>query len=73
MISEKYWMDAGVGSRDTAFTGDVRKLFAASRARRKQLVVVASSGHGTQLLDTSWAPASFRSRLLGFVAASFAR
>jgi pimeloyl-ACP methyl ester carboxylesterase len=58
----------GVGSRDTAFTGDIRKLYAGSAAKRKQLLVVPSSGHGTQLLDTSWAPASFRTRLLAFIA-----
>jgi pimeloyl-ACP methyl ester carboxylesterase len=63
----------GVGSKDTAFTGDVRKLYADSAAKRKQLVVVQSSGHGTQLLDTSWAPASFRTRLLVFIAAAFRR
>jgi pimeloyl-ACP methyl ester carboxylesterase len=63
----------GVGSKDTAFTGDVRKLYADSAAKRKELVVVQSSGHGTQLLDTSWAPASFRTRLLVFIAAAFRR
>jgi pimeloyl-ACP methyl ester carboxylesterase len=60
----------GVGSKDTAFTGEMRKLYAASAARRKQLLVVGSSGHGTQLLDTSWAPASFRAKLLAFVASA---
>jgi pimeloyl-ACP methyl ester carboxylesterase len=60
----------GVGSRDTAFTGDIRKLYADSAAKKKQLLVVPSSGHGTQLLDTSWAPVSFRTKLLAFVAAS---
>ena len=60
----------GVGSRDTAFTGDIRKLYANSAAKKKQLLVVPSSGHGTQLLDTSWAPVSFRTKLLAFVAAS---
>ena len=34
----------GVGSRDTAFTGDIRKLYADSAAKKKQLLVVASSG-----------------------------
>jgi pimeloyl-ACP methyl ester carboxylesterase len=63
----------GVGSRDVSFTGEVRKLAAASASKRKQLVVVASSGHGTQLLDPSWAPASFRTKLLAFVAAAFRR
>jgi pimeloyl-ACP methyl ester carboxylesterase len=63
----------GVGSRDVAFTGEVRKLAAASASKRKQLVVVASSGHGTQLLDPSWAPASFRTKLLAFVDAAFRR
>ncbi len=61
----------GVGSRDSAFVDEVRKLDAASAAKRKQLLVVASSGHGTQLLDTSWAPASFRTSLLKFIAAAF--
>jgi hypothetical protein len=51
----------------------VRKLAAASASKRKQLVVVASSGHGTQLLDPSWAPASFRTKLLAFVDAAFRR
>jgi pimeloyl-ACP methyl ester carboxylesterase len=60
----------GVGSRDTAFTGDIRKLYADSAAKQRQLLVVPSSGHGTQLLDTSWAPVSFRTKLLAFIAAS---
>jgi pimeloyl-ACP methyl ester carboxylesterase len=63
----------GVGSRDTAFTDEVRQLARASAAKRKQLLVVSSSGHGTELLDTSWAPASFRARLLAFIAAAFGR
>jgi pimeloyl-ACP methyl ester carboxylesterase len=62
-----------VGSRDTAFVGDVRKLAAATASKRKELVVVPSSGHGTQLLETSWAPPSFRARLLAFIAAAFGR
>jgi pimeloyl-ACP methyl ester carboxylesterase len=61
----------GVGSRDTAFTDEVRQLDRASAAKRKQLLVVSSSGHGTELLDTSWAPASFRTKLLAFIAAAF--
>jgi pimeloyl-ACP methyl ester carboxylesterase len=60
-----------VGSRDTAFVDEMRKMVAATASKRKQLVVVPSSGHGTQLLDTSWAPASFRTKLLAFIAASF--
>jgi pimeloyl-ACP methyl ester carboxylesterase len=63
----------GVGTRDTAFVDEVRKLDAASAAKRKQLVVVASSGHGTQLLETSWAPASFRAKLLAFIRSAFGR
>jgi pimeloyl-ACP methyl ester carboxylesterase len=63
----------GVGTRDTAFVDEVRKLDAASAAKRKQIVVVRSSGHGTQLLDTSWAPASFRTRLLAFIRSAFGR
>jgi pimeloyl-ACP methyl ester carboxylesterase len=63
----------GVGRRDSAFVDEVRKLAAASAAKRKELVVVPSSGHGTELLETSWAPASFRTRLLTFVAAAFAQ
>src|SRR5581483_2401386 len=63
----------GIGSGDSAFVGEVRKLAAASASPRKQLVVVESSGHGTQLLDASWAPASFRQKLLAFVAAAFGR
>ena len=63
----------GVGRRDSAFVDEVRKLAAASAAKRKELVVVPSSGHGTELLETSWAPASFRTRLLAFVAAAFAQ
>ena len=63
----------GVGSRDTAFVGDMRKLDAASAAKRKQLLVVRSSGHGTQLLETSWAPASFRAKLLAFIGLAFGR
>lgn len=62
-----------VGSRDTAFVDEVRKLAAATASKRKELVVVPSSGHGTQLLETSWAPLSFRARLLAFIAAAFGR
>jgi pimeloyl-ACP methyl ester carboxylesterase len=61
----------GVGNRDTAFVDEMRKLSAASAAKRKQLFVVSSSGHGTELLETSWAPASFRTKLLAFIAAAF--
>jgi pimeloyl-ACP methyl ester carboxylesterase len=61
----------GVGNRDTAFVDEMRKLSAASAAKRKQLLVVSSSGHGTELLETSWAPASFRTKLLAFIAAAF--
>ena len=63
----------GVGSRDTAFVGDMRKLDAASAAKRKQLLVVPSSGHGTQLLERSWAPASLRAKLLAFIGSAFGR
>jgi pimeloyl-ACP methyl ester carboxylesterase len=61
----------GVGDRDTAFVGEVRKLAAVSRARQKELLVVSSSGHGTDLLVPSWAPASFRAKLLAFIGAAF--
>jgi pimeloyl-ACP methyl ester carboxylesterase len=61
----------GVGRRDTGFVDEIRKLYAASAARRKQLVVVPSSGHGTQLLDATWAPPSFRAELLAFVVAAY--
>jgi hypothetical protein len=44
---------------------------AASAAKRKQLVVVASSGHGTQLLDPTWGPPSFRAKLPAFVVAAY--
>jgi pimeloyl-ACP methyl ester carboxylesterase len=60
----------GVGTRDTAFVDEMRKLSAASASTQKQLLVVRSSGHGTELLETSWAPASFRARLLAFLAAA---
>jgi pimeloyl-ACP methyl ester carboxylesterase len=63
----------GVGRRDTAFVDEVRKLYVASAAKRKRLLVVASSGHGTELLEPSWAPASFRTKLLAFVEAAFRR
>lgn len=63
----------GVGSRDAPFVHEVRKLYAASAAKRKQLVVVPSSGEGTDLLLSSWAPPSFRAKLLAFVAAAFGR
>jgi pimeloyl-ACP methyl ester carboxylesterase len=61
----------GVGSRDALLVDEVRKLYAASAAKRKQLVVVPSSGLGTDLLLSSWAPPSFRAKLLMFIAASF--
>ena len=48
-------------------------LHAASAAKRKQLVVVRSSGLGTDLLLSSWAPPSFRAKLLAFIAAAFGR
>jgi pimeloyl-ACP methyl ester carboxylesterase len=63
----------GVGSRDFPFVDEVRKLYAASAAKRKQLVVVRSSGAGTDLLLPSWAPPSFRTRLLTFISAAFGR
>ena len=63
----------GVGSLDSLLVGEVRKLYAASASKRKELVVVRSSGLGTQLLDRSWAPASFRTKLLRFIAASLKR
>ena len=56
-----------VGSRDVAFVPDMRRLYAAAASKRKQLLVVPSSGHGTQLLDTAWAPASFKAKLLAFL------
>jgi pimeloyl-ACP methyl ester carboxylesterase len=61
----------GVGQRDSGFVDEVRKLYAASAAKRKRLLVVPSSGHGTDLLLSSWAPPSFRAKLLAFVAAAF--
>jgi len=61
----------GVGRRDSPFVDEARRLYAASASKRKELVVVPSSGNGTQLLERSWAPASFRARLLAFIADSF--
>jgi hypothetical protein len=61
----------GVGSRDDPFVDEVRKLYAESASKRKQLVVPPSSGTGTQLLDPSWAPPMLRTKLLAFVAAAF--
>ena len=61
----------GVGSLDSPFVDEVRKLYAASASKRKELVVARSSGNGTQLLERSWAPASFRTKLLTFIAAAF--
>jgi hypothetical protein len=64
----------GAGSYDSPFVDEVRKLYAASASKRKELVVAPSSGDGTQLLDRSWAhTASFRAKLLTFIAASFKR
>jgi hypothetical protein len=63
----------GVGGQDSQFVDEIRKLYAASAAERKQLVVVRSSGEGTDLLLSSWAPPSFRAKLLAFVAAAFGR
>jgi pimeloyl-ACP methyl ester carboxylesterase len=63
----------GVGRQDSLFVDEIRKLYAASAAERKQLVVVPSSGEGTDLLLSSWAPPSFRAKLLAFVAAAFGR
>lgn len=63
----------GVGSRDAPFVDELRKLYTASAAKRKQLVVVRSSGAGTDLLLSSWAPPSFRVKLLAFVTAAFRR
>jgi pimeloyl-ACP methyl ester carboxylesterase len=62
----------GVGSR-SLLVDEVRKLYAASASKRKQLVVTPSSGYGTQLLDSAWAPASFRTKLLAFIASAFRR
>jgi hypothetical protein len=63
----------GVGSLDIPFVTETRKLYAASAAKRKQLIVVRSSGEGTDLLLASWAPPSFRAKLLAFVDAAFGR
>jgi hypothetical protein len=64
----------GGGSLDSPFVDEIRKLYAASASKRKELVVAPSSGSGTQLLDRSWAhTATFRTRLLAFVAAAFGR
>jgi dipeptidyl aminopeptidase/acylaminoacyl peptidase len=63
----------GAGSHDFPFANEIRKLHAASAAQRKQLVVVRSSGEGTDLLLPSWAPPSFRTKLLAFVDAAFDR
>jgi hypothetical protein len=64
----------GAGSYDSPFVDEVRKLYAASASKRTELVVALSSGSGTQLLDRSWAhSASFRAKLLAFVAAAFGR
>ena len=61
----------GAGSLDFPFVDETRKLYADSVAKRKQLVVVRSSGGGTDLLLSSWAPPSFRARLLAFIDAAF--
>jgi pimeloyl-ACP methyl ester carboxylesterase len=64
----------GVGSLDSPFVDEIRKLYAASASKRKELVVAPSSGSGTQLLDRSWAhTASFRAKLLAFVIGAFGR
>jgi pimeloyl-ACP methyl ester carboxylesterase len=63
----------GVGSLDRLLVNEARKLYAASAAKRKQLVVVRSSGLGPELLLPTWAPPSFRAKLLAFVDAAFVR
>jgi hypothetical protein len=63
----------GVGSRDPRFVAEMRKLYRASAGKPKQLVVVRSSGLGTDLLLPSWAPPSFKTKLLSFIAAAFRR
>jgi pimeloyl-ACP methyl ester carboxylesterase len=62
----------GVGSR-SLIVDEIRKLYAASASKQKQLVVTPSSGYGTQLLDPNWAPPSFRTKLLAFIASAFRR
>jgi pimeloyl-ACP methyl ester carboxylesterase len=61
----------GAGSLDSRLVYETRRLYRASAAKRKQLVVVRSSGGGSDLLLSSWAPPSFRAKLLAFVAAAF--
>jgi hypothetical protein len=64
----------GAGSLNSPFVDEVRELYAASASKRKELVVAPSSGSGTQLLDRSWAhTASFRTKLLAFIASAFRR
>jgi pimeloyl-ACP methyl ester carboxylesterase len=63
----------GAGSRGPGIVDEIRKLYAASASKQKQLVVTPSSGYGTQLLDPNWAPASFRTKLLAFIASAFRR
>jgi pimeloyl-ACP methyl ester carboxylesterase len=60
-----------VGTRDSGFVDEIRKLCAASAGKPRQLVVAPSSGHGTLLLDPSWAPPAFKAKLLAFIAAAF--
>jgi pimeloyl-ACP methyl ester carboxylesterase len=61
------------GRRDSGFVDEIRKMYAASAGKPKRLAIVDSSGHGTQLLDPSWAPPSFRTKLLKFIVAAFRR
>jgi pimeloyl-ACP methyl ester carboxylesterase len=63
----------GAGRRDSGFVDEIRKMYAASAGKPKQLAVVNSSGHGTQLLDASWAPPSFKAKLVAFIVAAFRR
>jgi hypothetical protein len=63
----------GVGSLDSLSIAEMRKLYKASAGKPKQLVLVRSSGLGTDLLLPSWAPPSFKAKLLDFIAAAFRR
>jgi pimeloyl-ACP methyl ester carboxylesterase len=63
----------GVGSLDSPSVAEMRKLYKASAGKPKQLVLVRSSGFGTDLLLPSWAPPSFKTKLLSFIAAAFRR
>ena len=61
-----------VGRGDTDFVGEMQKLYDASAAERKQLEILETGAHGTDMLKGS-TTGVLRPKLVAFLAAAFAQ